>query len=612
MTAGTTVEAGTGGDAGDDDGRTVLLPVASAAATRRRVAALLRPRLPLAVLAGLAMIASTVAGIAVPVVVGAAVDVVVNGDAASELTRWGLVLAALAVAGASCTVVAELLVAHLGEPAVAQLREEVMDRALDLESGAVESAGSGDLLARLSSDVRALSDVVRVVLVDFTGAGLTVVLSVGGMAVIDYRLGIAAACAVPIQAWATWRYARRAPAQYAELARARGEESRQLLDSIGGATTVRSLGLGPAHREAIGVRAHRARDITLATVRLQTTFGRRLNLAELVGVSAILVVGFVLVRDGAVTEGGAAAAALMFLRLFNPINIVLGLVDEVLSAFAGLARLAGVLEAPAEPRPPDGPAPADGGVRLEDVAFAYRAGHNVVRGVDLAIAPGERLAVVGTSGAGKSTLGALVAGLRRPRAGRVLVGGVPLAELSPRQRRATVAMVTQDVHVFRGPLRDDLTLAAPGAGDDRLRAALAAVGAGDWAEALPDGLGTVIGAGGHGLTPVQEQQLALARLILADPAVAVLDEATAEADSSGARLLEDGVDAATAGRTAIVVAHRLSQAARCDRVAVMEAGRIVELGRHDELLAAGGVYARLWAAWDGRGPGRSADGDQPG
>jgi len=581
-----------------DDQR--VLPVATGRVTLRWIVVLLRPRAFLAILAAVAMVAAAVAGIMTPVVIGQVVDTVVAGGATDRILRSGLILVALAVGGAAMTIAAELLVARFGEPAVAQLRERVLDRALLMESGVVESSSSGDLLSRLSDDVRALSDIVRSVLVNFSGAALTVALSLGGMALIDYRLGLAAACAVPVQAWATRRYARRAPGVFARIARAQGAESQQLLDSVGGAATVRSLGLGAAHRERIAERADVARTLNLDAVRLQTTFSQRLNLAEFVGVSAIVVAGYLLVDAGEVSEGEATAAALMFLRLFNPINIVLGLVDDVLAAFAGLARLVGVLETPIEPPRAEGPEPRDGGVRLRNVGFAYRPGHEVVRDVELTIPSGESLAVVGATGAGKSTLAMLVAGLRSPGGGQVSVGGVPLESLSPHQRRRAIAVITQEVHVFAGPLRDDLSLAAPDADESDLLSALDAVGALRWIEALPDRLDTMVGAGGHELTPVQAQQLALARLVLVDPAVAVLDEATAEADSDGARLLERAAEAATRGRTTLVVAHRLSQAARCDRIAVMEAGRIVESGAHEELLASRGRYAALWEAWSSR------------
>jgi ATP-binding cassette subfamily C protein len=316
----------------------------------------------------------------------------------------------------------------------------------------------------------------------------------------------------------------------------------------------------------------------------------------------VLVAGFLLVRADAVSVGTAAAAALYFHGLFAPVNIALVTVDDALAATASLARLVGVADVPLPPTPEQAAAPADASVELEAVGHAYRPGQPVLHDVDLVVEEGERVALVGASGAGKTTLATLVAGVHRPVAGTVRLGGTPLDALGPDGVRRAVALVTQEVHVFAGPLRDDLRLARPDATDAQLRAALDAVGATGWVDALPEGAATVVGQGAHPLTVAQAQQLALARLVLADPPVAVLDEATADAGSAGARLLERAADRALEGRTGLVVAHRLTQAAAADRVVVPDAGRIVESGTHDELVAAGGVYAALWTAWSGRRP----------
>ncbi|MFN2626676.1 MAG: ABC transporter ATP-binding protein, partial [Mycobacteriales bacterium] len=231
-----------------------------------------------------------------------------------------------------------------------------------------------------------------------------------------------------------------------------------------------------------------------------------------------------------------------------------------------------------------------------------RPGHDVLRGVTLELRPGERLAIVGPSGAGKSTLGRLMAGIDGPREGRIDVGGVPLVDLTLGQLRGEVALVTQEHHVFVGTLAENLVLARPEATRDQLESALHAVDALEWATALPDGLDTVVGSGGHPLGEAQSQQVALARLVLADPHTLVLDEATALLDPRAARHLERSLAAVLRGRTVIAIAHRLHTAHDADIVAVVEDGRVVELGSHDELMERAGAYRDLWHSWRAETP----------
>jgi ABC-type multidrug transport system fused ATPase/permease subunit len=233
------------------------------------------------------------------------------------------------------------------------------------------------------------------------------------------------------------------------------------------------------------------------------------------------------------------------------------------------------------------------------VRYAYVADRDVLHGIDLDLEPGERVAVVGPSGAGKSTLGRLLAGIHPPREGRVEVGGVRLVDLPLDTLRQEVALVTQEQHVFVGTLAENLRLARPGSSDEQLQQALRAVDALEWAEALPEGMETVVGAGGYPLTPAQAQQVALARLVLADPHTLVLDEATSLLDPRAARHLERSLASVLRGRTVVAIAHRLHTAHDADRVAVVEAGLLSELGTHDELVEHEGSYAALWDSWHG-------------
>lgn len=583
--------------------RRTLLPTATTARCGRAAVELLRShRLGLAV-ATLVLVAATVASLLVPPVLGRIVDVVVAREGTTAVAYLSGLLVVAAFAQGGFTALGNALVARLGETALAALRERVVRRVLRLPLERVEAAGTGDLLSRVGGDVAVIGTAVREVLPLLANAVLTIGLTVVGLGVLDWRFAVAGLVAVPIQLHTLRWYLRRSGPLYAAERVAEGERAQQLLETVGGAATVRAFRLEHEHTGKVRDRSAGAMAYVLRTVRLQTRFFGRLNLAEFVGLAVILVVGFFLVRGDSGTIGAAAAAALYFHRLFDPINILLGLFDEAQRAGSAFARLVGVDDIPDVEEPAAPPRPRDSSVTVAGLGHAYIADHEVLHDVDLAVSPGERVAVVGLSGAGKTTLAKLVAGVHVPTSGRVELGGVDLRTLGATATRDQVALVTQEVHVFAGTVRDDLTLADPGADDERLRSVLHRVGALGWVEGLPDGLDTVVGDGGRRLTATQAQQLALARLALTGVPVAILDEATAEAGSAGARTLEAAAGDALAGRTSIVVAHRLTQAASADRIVVMDDGRIVESGRHDELVAAGGRYAALWSAWSAARPG---------
>lgn len=577
------------------------LPIAPAADTRRATLALVRPRRGLALAAAAALLVATSAGLAVPAILGHIVDLVDDQGADAELTRAALLLLGAAVVQGLLTALGQALVARLGESALADLRERVVARVLTLPLERIERAGSGDLVSRVSDDVAEIAEAVRQALPRMASSALIVALTVVGLAAIDWRLALAGLLAVPIQAHTLRWYLGRSSPVYAAERRAAAARAQQLLDSVSGAGTVRAFGLGPDHVARVERRSMDAFALTMRAVNLVTRFFARLNLAELVGVTAILTTGFLLVRADDISVGAATAAALYFIRLFDPFNILLVLIDDAQRAGASLSRLVGIVAMPAPEEPADLAQPVDSSVVLEGVRHAYVEGHDVLAGVDLAIAPGERVALIGASGAGKTTLARVVAGIQAPSGGRVLLGGVELDRIGRAVTSRTVGLVSQEVHVFAGTLADDLRMARPSADEDALAAALRRVGALDWVRALPDGLATVVGDGAVVLTAERAQQLALARIVLADHPIVILDEATAESGSSGARALERAADAALEGRTALVVAHRLTQAAAADRIVVLEAGRIVEQGTHGELIDGGGPYSVIWSAWsDGR------------
>ncbi|KPM55090.1 multidrug ABC transporter permease [Frankia sp. R43] len=590
-----------------DDG---LLPTATAGETWRYAVRLLRPRWALAVLTVLVLSAGTALQLVTPRALGWVVDAAIDGDRGAVV--WPVqVLVFVTIAAGVLQALTRTLIALVGEPVLASLREDVLERALRLPAGEVERGGSGDLVARISGDVEVVTAAIRSTVPTLAMSVFLVWMTAVGLAVIDWRFAVVALLALPTDIYALRWYLRRSGPVFAAQRIAEGARAQQLLDSVGGVDTVRAFRLGPDHLRRSARRSEEAVEVAYRAIHFRTRFWGRMHLSEAIGVGVVLVAGFYLVRDGAVSVGAATAAALYFSRLFEPVNMILMMIDTTQEAGAALARLVGVARV-APPPPRERAALGEPSVDVHGVGFAYDEGREILHGVDLAVRAGTWTAVVGSSGAGKTTLVKIISGLYPPAAGEVRLGGVPVGELGPEQLRDTVALVTQEVHVFAGPLIDDLRLARPDASDAEVDQALERAGALSWVAALPSAERTVVGRGGHRLTPTQAQELALARLLLVDAPVVVLDEATADAGSAGARRLEGAARRALDGRTVIVVAHRLTQAAAADDVLVLEQGRVAERGTHDELVAASGRYARMWSAWSSSGaPPSSMDAPEP-
>jgi ATP-binding cassette subfamily C protein len=573
------------------------LPVAGRGQVRRAAWQLVRhDRRAMLVVIGLYSLAA-LAALPGPWLIGVIVDRLRAGAEVATIDRLALAIAAFVAAQLVLDRTARYAGHRFGERALARLREQFIDRALALPLSTVERAGGGDLMTRSTGDVTMVGPVVRDAAPEVFLAGVQVLFILGAVFLLHPLLGLCALLGSPVL-WLVLRwYMRRARAAYLAEGAADTEVSEELAATADGARTVEALRLTGRRVAVADATVEAGVDSRRRTLLLRSVFFPGLDVSHLLPLTAILLVGGALHLAGHLSLGAAIAGVLYLQQAAEPLYTVLMWVEMLQRGAASFARVQGV--GLVEPdRLPTGAVPVDDRVELAGVRYAYRPGHDVLRGIDLQLRPGERLAVVGPSGAGKSTLGRLLAGVDPPRTGRVTVGGAPVTELALPELRRRVALVTQEHHVFIGTVRDNLLLARPTTADRELFAALAAVDA-DWVEALPDGLDTVLRSGGVELEPGRAQQLALARLILADPHTVVLDEATSLLDPTGARRTERALAAALSGRTVVAIAHRLQAAHDADRVAVVEDGRITELGSHDELVAAGGSYAALWRTWHG-------------
>ena len=587
-------------------------------ATLRRILQFARPhRRRLLVFLVLTVVTAALA-VATPVLAGRVVDAIVGGDDTSVVYRLTALIAVIAVAEAALGLLTRWLSANIGEGLILDLRTAVFDHVQRMPVAFFTRTRTGALVSRLNNDVigaqRAFSDTLSGVL----GNLVTLALTLAVMLSISWQITLLALVLLPVFVVPARRMGTRLARLEREAANHNATMVTQMTErfSAPGATLIKLFGRPDDESSAFAERAGRVRTIGVRTAMVQSVFVTALTLVSALALALVYGLGGALALRGTLDVGAVVAMALLLTRLYAPLTALASARVEVMSALVSFERVFEVLDLvplvqdpPAPLELPDGPL----SVELDDVRFSYpsadkvslasleevvqldsRGGVEVLRGVSFQVEPGQLVALVGSSGAGKSTIAQLLPRLYDVDSGAVRLGGVDVRDLSAAAIRGALGLVTQDGHLFHESVRENLLLARPGVGDHELWDVLRRARLADLVASLPDGLDTVVGERGYRLSGGERQRLTIARVLLARPRVVVLDEATAHLDSTSEAAVTEALAEALDGRTAVVIAHRLSTVRNADRILVLEDGLVVEHGTHAELLSAGGRYEELY------------------